>query len=94
MTTAGTVPRKSFPGWVRRGSAGRSPRKPRAEPSPAVLDGLKLATRDVVLVMDADLSHPPKNPRNAGARCRGRIRDRFALRTAAPQGKTGECSVG
>jgi dolichol-phosphate mannosyltransferase len=28
--------------------------------SPAVVEGLKLSTRDVLLVMDADLSHPPE----------------------------------
>jgi dolichol-phosphate mannosyltransferase len=28
--------------------------------SPAVIEGLNLATRDVVVVMDADLSHPPE----------------------------------
>ena len=28
--------------------------------SPAVVDGLKLATKDYVVVMDADLSHPPE----------------------------------
>jgi dolichol-phosphate mannosyltransferase len=28
--------------------------------SPAVIEGLSLATRDVVVVMDADLSHPPE----------------------------------
>src|SRR5262249_6781531 len=28
--------------------------------SPAVIDGLRLARNDVVVVMDADLSHPPE----------------------------------
>ena len=28
--------------------------------SPAVIDGLKAATKDILIVMDADLSHPPE----------------------------------
>jgi dolichol-phosphate mannosyltransferase len=52
--TADVVRRLALP-WVRL-----VVRKTDRGLSPAVLDGVRLATKDVIVVMDADLSHPPE----------------------------------
>jgi len=47
--------------------------------SAAVLDGIARARCDLVVVMDADLSHPPEKIPDCGAGCRRRYRRGLAL---------------